>query len=79
MRGGQRVAKSVVRRVVRRGSRRLSGGGELLTETKETSKTGDDTQGSYFMQKVDVQTKEYLMIFINFHQRLSVYVKCFVM
>ncbi|KAK3851697.1 hypothetical protein Pcinc_041673 [Petrolisthes cinctipes] len=45
VRGGQRVAKSVVRRVVRRGSRRLSGGGELLTETKETSKTGGAKDG----------------------------------
>ncbi|XP_050697671.1 serine/arginine repetitive matrix protein 2-like [Eriocheir sinensis] len=39
-RGGKRVARSVARRVVRRGSRTLSGGGELLTETKETSSSG---------------------------------------
>lgn len=44
VKGGQRTSKSVVRRVVRRGSRKLSGGGELLTETKETSSTGV-TQG----------------------------------
>lgn len=39
-RAGRRVARSVARRVVRRGSRTLSGGGELLTETKETSSSG---------------------------------------
>nr|XP_045598885.1 uncharacterized protein LOC123758475 [Procambarus clarkii] len=40
VKGGQRSSKSVTRRVVRRGSRRMSGGGELLTQTKETSSTG---------------------------------------
>ncbi|XP_042235509.1 uncharacterized protein LOC121875150 isoform X2 [Homarus americanus] len=46
VKGGQRTSKSVVRRVVRRGSRRLSGGGELLTETKETSSTGASKDGA---------------------------------
>ncbi|XP_069971756.1 serine-rich adhesin for platelets isoform X3 [Penaeus vannamei] len=45
VKGGQRTSKSVVRRVVRRGSRRLSGGGELLTETKETSSAGAKKEG----------------------------------
>jgi len=42
--GGQVVSKSVGRRVIRRGSRRMSGGGEMLTETKETSTTGVPAQ-----------------------------------
>ncbi|XP_076052862.1 uncharacterized protein LOC143032120 isoform X4 [Oratosquilla oratoria] len=38
--GGQKVTKTKGRRVIRRGSRRFSGGGELLSETKEMSSAG---------------------------------------
>ncbi|XP_063602241.1 serine/arginine repetitive matrix protein 2-like isoform X1 [Penaeus indicus] len=55
VKGGQRTSKSVVRRVVRRGSRRLSGGGELLTETKETSSAGAKKDGP--SDKPDAQTR----------------------
>ncbi|XP_063851618.1 serine/arginine repetitive matrix protein 2-like isoform X3 [Scylla paramamosain] len=53
--GGRRVARSVARRVVRRGSRTLSGGGELLTETKETSSSGVAKDG----QKQTTTTQEH--------------------
>ncbi|XP_037804195.1 uncharacterized protein LOC119598600 isoform X2 [Penaeus monodon] len=55
VKGGQRTSKSVVRRVVRRGSRRLSGGGELLTETKETSSAGAKKEGQ--SDKPDAKTR----------------------
>ncbi|KAK7073566.1 hypothetical protein SK128_027877 [Halocaridina rubra] len=45
VKGGQRTSRSVARRVIRRGSRRLTGGGELLTETKETSSEGKPKEG----------------------------------
>ncbi|XP_068225822.1 serine/arginine repetitive matrix protein 2-like [Palaemon carinicauda] len=40
VKGGQRTTRGITRRVIRRGSRRLSSGGELLTETKEMSSEG---------------------------------------
>ncbi|XP_064091792.1 uncharacterized protein LOC135205303 isoform X1 [Macrobrachium nipponense] len=40
VKGGQRTTRGVTRRIIRRGSRRLSSGGELLMETKETSSEG---------------------------------------
>ncbi|XP_066989259.1 LOW QUALITY PROTEIN: uncharacterized protein [Macrobrachium rosenbergii] len=40
VKGGQRTTRGVTRRIIRRGSRRLSTGGELLMETKEMSSEG---------------------------------------
>ena len=41
--GGKKSSKAIGRRIIRRGSRRLSRGGEMITETKEVASSGDPT------------------------------------